>query len=167
MIGRTVCAFWLAGLGFAVEAKGQIVFGDMGFVVQSSQGSAGDACWGFTCTPQPLAAATQDTLAVTLRAPLGAPFLVVAAPRATGCAPVPGIWHELIVGPSLFVVYAGRIDTRNTLRFCYDGLATRSLPLPPLPPGTQVAFQAAAVVGTPIQPSTGWALSSAVLVTVR
>ena len=80
----------------------------------------------------------------------------------------PGIWNQLVVDPPLIVLFAGAIDQRNTTRFCYDGYAVRTLSIPAtLPFVLQFAMQAVAVVGTPPQPSTGWATSSAVAVVAR
>jgi len=145
----------------------QVRFGDFGFTVRSADGEAGDTCWGFDCTPRPLTAPSSDTLRLVVRAPLGAPYLVAIAPAAAACMPVPGIWHELVLQPFPIPLVGGTVDLPNPGRFCYDGFGTLRIPLPPAAPGTRIAFQAVAVIGTPIQPQTGWALSSAVLLTIR
>lgn len=161
--------FVLALLACASAAPAQIRFGEMGFELQSpSGGTAGDACWGFDCNPRPLRALAGEQLTATIRAPLGAPFVVLFSTSATSCLPVPGIWHELVLDPPWFAFFVGNINRPNTMRFCYDGFAVRTLSLPPsLPSGFMFGLQAAATIGTPIQPQTGWATSSAVLTTVR
>lgn len=152
----------------APAARAQIVFGDVGFTVQSTAGVAGDACWGFDCRPRPLAArATGERLSLTLRAPLGAGYAVVLGAGTGACTPIAGVWHELVLTAPLAVIAQGAVATANTGRFCYDGVETLVLPLPTLPAGTRFGLQAAAQVGTPLAPATGWALSSAVQLTAR
>jgi hypothetical protein len=158
----------LLGLVFGGSAKAQIVFGDFGFVVAGTNGSAGDVCWGFDCTPRQLAVLSSETLSVTVRAPLGAPYAVFASPAIGACFPIPGIYHEFHLDPSfLLLVFVGTIDRPNPALFCYDGLTVQSLPLPPVPSGATVFLQAAAVVGTPLFPATGLATSSVVQLTAQ
>ncbi len=150
------------------RASAQIVFGDMGFTVQSSIGSGGDSCWGFSCNPYAINTRSPDQLTFTVRAPLGAPYVVVMAPMAILCLPVQGIWNNLVLAPPLIGLMGGAVSTPNGTRFCYDGLETRAIPVPRgLPVNAQVGFQAAAAVGTPAQPGTGWTFSSAVCVFVQ
>ncbi len=159
-------------LGFALvmaqPLTAQIVFGEMGFQVTGMAGTAGDACWGFSCVPRGLAVQGGETTSMVVRAPLGAPFVIVAGFSATSCLAVPGVWNELVVDPPLLVLFAGSVTQRNFTRFCYDGYELRSLAVPMgLSSGVQLALQAGAFIGTPPQPNTGFGLASAVLVTVR
>ncbi len=149
-------------------APAQIRLGEMGFQVRGIAGTAGDFCWGFNCTPRPLAITSGETLTLTVRAPKGAPFVVVVAVNATSCLQLPLIGNALVLDLPLFVAYAGVIDQPSPILVCYDGFTTRSVPLPNgLPPGATLALQAGANIGTIQFPSTGFALSSAVLATVR
>lgn len=159
-------------LGFALvmtqPITAQIVFGEMGFQVTAMAGTAGDACWGFSCAPRSLVVQGGETLNMIVRAPLGAPFVIVAGFGATSCLSVPGVWNELVVDPPLLVLFAGSVTQRNFTRFCYDGYELRTLAVPTgLPSGVQLALQAGAFIGTPLQPNTGFGLASAVLVQLR
>ena len=148
----------------AASAPAQIVFGEMGFVILGPRATAGDPCWGFDCRARALPARAGDQLTLRLRAPLGAGFVVVASPGASSCLTVPGVHNSLVIDRPILATIAGRIDRRNTMRFCYDGWTELTLTVPRVPSGTTVAFQALAQVGTPQQPQTGWAFSSAILV---
>lgn len=160
-------AFVLALLaGGALPA--QIVFGEMGFQVTAAAGTAGDACWGFSCAPRGLAVRAGERLTLVVRAPRGAPFVVVAGFGASSCLAVPGIWNQLVVGPPLIPLFAGTVSQPNGTRFCYDGFETMALAVPgQIPAGVQLGLQAVAAIGTPPRPSTGFGLSSAVLLRVQ
>lgn len=152
----------------AVSAQAQIVLGEMGFQVAGLQGTAGDFCRGFTCVPRQLNVTSGETLTLTVRAPLGAPFVVAASASATSCLKIPTIGNSLVIDLPLIVLYSGSIDKPSPILACYDGYTTRSLPLPGgLPLGAALAMQAGAVIGTPQYPSTGFGLASAVLAIVR
>ena len=153
----------------ASPATAQDRLGEMGFEVTSpSGGTAGDFCWGVDCVPRPLAVRAGESLRLTVRAPHGAPFVVVFSTAATSCLRIPGVWNQLVVDPPLISVIAGRIDLLNQTRVCYDGYAARTLTLPAtLPSGFRFALQAVAAIGTPPRPATGFGMSSAVLMTLR
>ena len=153
---------------FASPVSAQIMFGEMGFQISGINGTAGDACWGFSCTPQPLAVQNGETLTLTVRAPLGAPYAIVAGFSATSCLRVPGIWNALVLDPPLLALFGGSVSQLNQTRFCYDGYEILNLSIPNnIPVATTLALQAVAVIGTPPQPSAGFGLSSAITLVTR
>ncbi|MBK8974810.1 MAG: hypothetical protein IPM29_02695 [Planctomycetes bacterium] len=157
----------LVAVSVATPARAQIRFGELGFVIAGPVAAAGDVCWGFDCTPRRLDTPAGAPLQFTVRAPLGAPFAIAVAPAGASCLRVPGIWNALVLSAPLLPVLAGTIDQPNGARFCYDGFAVRSLPTPASATGVMLVFQAMAAIGTPPQPSTGFAFSSAVLVALQ
>ena len=158
----------LAVVVLAIAAPTQIRLGQMGFQVAGLAGTAGDFCWGFNCTPRPLNVTAGETLTVYVRAPRGAPFVIAASVSATSCLAIPTIGNSLVIDLPIFVLFAGSVDLPSTILACYDGYATRTLPLPNwLPIGAQIGMQAGANIGTVQFPNTGFGLASAVLATVR
>ncbi len=158
----------LAATTLASEASAQVRFGEFGFVVSGTNGAAGDGCWGFDCMPRPLAVVSGETLSVTVRAPLGAPYAVFVSTGLGSCIVLPGINNAFNLDPSFVApLFASFVDMQNFARYCYDGLTVQSLPLPPAAIGTTIYLQAAAVVGTPQFPATGLALASVVQLTVQ
>lgn len=149
-------------------ASAQIVLGDVGFQVQGQVGTAGAFCRGFDCRPANLGVLRGETLTITVRAPQGAAYALVAAFSAGSCAPVPGIWHELALDAPLIPLRAGAVSQSSPILSCYDCVETVPLAVPgALPSGSTLALQAAAMVGTPIAPNAGTALATPVVIIAR
>ncbi len=161
---KTLLLSLVAVLGVAFTTPAQIRLGEFGFEIQGASGVAGDSCWGFDCRPRRLAVRSGEQLGVQLRAPLGAPFWILASASFNSCTPIPGLHNSAVLGAPILPVFVGVTDIRNTQRFCYDGIWRGTLTVPRgLPRGTAIGFQAVAVVGTPSAPNAGTALSSAVV----
>ncbi|MGE0144154.1 MAG: hypothetical protein AB7I19_10675 [Planctomycetota bacterium] len=152
----------------SAAASAQIVLGDVGFQVLGQGGTAGAFCRGFDCRPATLGVLRGETLTITVRAPQGAAYALVAALSASSCTPVPGIWHELALDAPLFPLRAGTVSQSSPILSCYDGFENIALSIPnALPSGSALALQAAAMVGTPIAPNAGTALATPVVIIAR
>lgn len=146
----------------------QIILGDFGFQVQGRSGTAGVFCRGFDCRATSLSVQRGETLTLTVRAPQGASYALLAAFSARSCTPIPGLWHELALDAPLIALGAGSVSQYSPILSCYDGFETLSLLVPnALPPGSALAVQAAAMVGTPIAPNAGIALATPILLVAR
>ncbi len=157
---------FLASLLAASPSPGQIRVGQFGFTVRSSQGSAGEFCWGADCQPRPGPAPRGETLDMEIRAPLGALFAIGISLSASNCLQRPFIANAQVLDAPVFLAGIGFVNQPSAIKACYGGVDHRALPIPDfLPPGFQFALQALAVI--PTEAGVSPALSVAVLVTVR
>ena len=157
---------FLASLLAASTSTGQIRAGQFGFTVRSSQGSAGEFCWGADCQPRLGPAPRGETLDMEVRAPMGALFAIGISLGASNCLRRPFIANAQVLDAPVILAGIGFVSQPSAIKACYGGVDHRSLAVPDfLPPGFQFALQALAVI--PTEAGVSPALSVAVLATVQ
>jgi len=165
---RLLSAFVLTALAFAGGATAQVSPGEFGFTVQSSAGTAGTFCRGFTCTPFRLAVAQQDTLLLTVRAELRSPFAIAISPALGRCQSIPGVDNQLILLPSTTeTLVVDRIGSPSPILACWSGFESVRLALPPRLPAGAVFHLQALVAGPSPRGRIAPAFTSAVSCGVR
>ena len=151
----------------AAAAGAQVVPGVFGHTVTGRNGTAGEFCWSFDCTPRPLAIVGGETLTLRVNAPYQAIFAVGASFGATRCAPVPGLRNMLVLDPTIVILGAGAVTGTSPILACWGGYEQLALVLPPgLPTGLTLATQAVAEVPDPFA-GTQFSFSVATLLTVQ
>ena len=143
----------------------QVAIDRFGYLVTGQNGTAGEFCWIFDCTPRPLAVVAGETLTLRVNAPHLAFFAIGASLGPGPCVPVPGIANALLLDPGAIVVLASAlVGQPSPVLACWGGVEQVPLALPPgLPLG--VSFHSQAIAE--LTPAWGLAFSVAVAVTVQ
>lgn len=158
--------FLLAATLATASLAAQVRPGIFGHLVQGQNGTAGEFCLQFDCTPRPLAVVAGETLTLIVNAPYQAPFAIGLSLSATSCIALPFAANQLILDPPFVVVALGLVSQHSPILACWGGRDAATLPLPPgLPLGLQFATQAICEMQT--LSGTMPAFSVAVLATVR
>lgn len=150
----------------AASLHAQVRPGIFGHLVQGLNGSAGEFCHAFDCTPRPFAAASGERLNLVVNAPWQNPFVLGLSLSATSCVTLPFAANMLILDLPIVPVAVGIVSQQSPILACWGGTESVPLALPPnLPLGFQFATQA--VVLMPMLNGNQPAFSVAVLTTIR
>ncbi|MCA8948891.1 MAG: hypothetical protein KDE27_05270 [Planctomycetes bacterium] len=156
-----------ATLALAAPTAAQVIPGMFGYLVTGQNGTAGEFCWQFDCTPRPLRVVAGETLTLRVNAPLSSFFAIGASFSGTSCLPVPGVMNALVLDPPIVTLALGVVSQSSPILACWGGYDTATLALPGwLPPGLSITSQAVAVVPSLTGPN-GPSLSAAVETTVQ
>lgn len=159
------CTFFLAAAIPGSAAPAQVLIDRFGYQVTGQNGTAGEFCWVFDCTPRPLAVVAGETLTLRVNAPFQTFFAIGGALGPAPCVPIPGIANALLLDPaSLVILASGTVAQPSPILACWGGFETVALPLPAgLPLGFAFVTQALA----DLPPATGLTFSVAVRATVQ
>lgn len=148
------------------DALAQVRPGIFGYQVSGVNGTGGDFCHTFDCTPRTLDATAGETLTLRVNAPLQALFAIGASFSATSCVTLPFAANMLVIDAPVVTLTVGVVSQGSPILSCWGGTQPTPLALPPgLPVGLSFATQALAVM--PILGGTGPAFSVAVVTTIR
>jgi hypothetical protein len=161
---HALAPFVLAALA-AGTVHAQVVLNRFGHQVTGQNGTAGEFCWVFDCTPRQLAVAAGETLTLRVNAPFQTFFAIGASLTATNCAPLPGFVNALILDLPVVVLAAGPVSQSTPILACWGGYEQVPFAVPPgLPLGFSFTTQAVADLQGP---TPGLAFSVAVRMTVQ
>ncbi|HLQ38943.1 MAG TPA: hypothetical protein VK348_14130 [Planctomycetota bacterium] len=127
----------------------QVRPGIFGHLVMGVNGTAGEFCFVFDCTPRPFTAHAGETLTLQVNAPFQTLFAIGASFGANSCVSFPQVGNMLVLDQPVVVLMAGMVSHQSPILACWGGFEQVSLPLPAgLPSGLSFATQAAAEVPT-------------------
>ena len=148
-------------LSLTAPAHAQVLPGVFGYQVTGQNGTAGEFCWQFDCTPRQLTVASGETLSLRINAPYQNFFAIGASFSATSCTSIPGIENRLVLDPPILTLALGVVGQSSPILACWGGM--ENVPLG-LPSGLQFTTQAVAVVPSLTSPT---AVAMSVAVTTR
>ena len=118
-----------------------------GITWQGSSGSFVSTClgFGFSCTPLPVAVQIGETATLTVSGEINMPYVLAVSTGANQCATIQGIENSLTLDSGILIVDIGVMTKFNAIAPCGSGMAQLTATIPAgIPPGTEMAFQAAA-----------------------
>ena len=146
-------------------AAAQVALDRFGYLVTGQNGTAGEFCHVFDCTPRALAVVAGETLTLRVNAPFQSFFAIGASFSAPNCAPIPGFANALVLDLPIVVLAFGAVSQQSPILSCWDGTHQVPLVIPAgAPQGASFASQAIADLQGP---TPGLAFSVAVVATVQ
>ncbi|MBK8979420.1 MAG: hypothetical protein IPM29_26270 [Planctomycetes bacterium] len=108
-------------------------------------GTSGTGVRGFvpSCTGLAVAAVRGEGITVTVWGDVQAPFVLLLAPSATQCIPLPGLGNALMLDFPIATFAVGVLTRTTPCLSCPPGYEDTRFAIPPtLPPGFTASFQA-------------------------
>ena len=137
----------LAALLFVTALPAQVRPGVFGHTVTGVNGTAGEFCHMFDCTPRALGITAGETLTLRVNAPHQALFAIGASVSATSCLSLPIASNMLILDQPIVTLAVGLVNQQSPILSCWGGTVSVPLAVPAsLPIGVSVATQAVADV---------------------
>jgi hypothetical protein len=145
--------------------RAQVHPGIFGHQMTGVNGTAGEFCQVFDCTPRTFNAQAGETLTLCVNAPLNALFAIGASFSATSCLSLPVAANSLILDQPIVTLAIGTVNTPSPILACWGGTVTVPLSVPQSAVG--ISFATQAVADVPNIGGNRLAFSVAILATVH
>lgn len=107
--------------------------------------TAGEFCWGFSCTPAQAQVTANEVVTLTIRGDWWmAPYVIGFSASATQCTSFVGWYNSLLLDLPITFVFQGMLDQNSPILACPSAFAQVTASLPPgVAIGTTFSLQGA------------------------
>lgn len=162
---RLTAALTILALTATAALRAQVRPGVFGHQVTGVNGTGGEFCLQFDCTPRTFNAQAGETLTLRVNAPLNVLFAIGASFSATSCLSLPIAANSLILDQPIVTLAIGTVNTPSPILACWGGTVSVPLAVPPNTAG--ISFATQAIADVPNVGGSRLAFSVAIVTTVH